>query len=89
MFYLEKAFILFLKQKGIYASYRKNVRLIGRHELKKGIMNSRFITYSLIYEKAKEGYDFWKSISDEWCRIYTYNMIGRRKVNDILSSYLK
>jgi len=89
MFYMEKAFIMFLKKRGIYASYRKNVRLIGRYELKKGIMTSRFISYSLNYENTKEGYHFWESINDEWFRIYTFHSIAKRKVKDILSPYLK
>lgn len=84
MFDMKRKFILFLKKKGIYASYRKNVCLLGRYEIKKGIINGSFIGYSLNYEKTKEGCHFWRNISNEWYYIYNSKGIGRRKVKDFL-----
>jgi hypothetical protein len=79
---MKKVFILFLKKRGIYASYRKYVRLIGRYEIKKGIINSGFIRYSLNHEKTKEGIDFWRKIDNEWFNFYRIKIIGRRKMKD-------
>ena len=77
----KKNFIRFLKEKGVYAAYRRNFGLnyveIWHNDLYNKIVTSGenffdvvdcslYITYAFEWEKSPEGRRFWEKLSDEW-----------------------
>ena len=77
----KKDFIRFLKEKGVYAAYRRNFSLeylkIWHNDLYKkvvvdgenffNVVNwSLYINHAFDWEKSPEGHDFWGKLSHEW-----------------------
>ena len=69
---MKKTFIAFLKKKGIYASYRKNIGEATRKEIKDGYIPYSIISYSFNWRETKEGYDFWNAMSSDWSNYCFY-----------------
>ncbi len=64
---MKKKFILFLKKKGIYAAFRKNIDSPRvRNDIKYGHILSFIFDISFFWSETKEGEDFWRNISNEW-----------------------
>jgi len=71
----KKKFILFLKKKGAYAAFRKNLNSTRvRNNIKGGYILSFIVSISFTWNDTKEGYDFWRNISDEWHLFANNNM---------------
>ena len=77
----KKQFIRFLKEKGIYAAYRRNFELTyiktWHNNLYLKIVNegksffdvvpcSLYINHSFHWESSPEGHNFWARLSKEW-----------------------
>jgi len=81
----KKKFILFLKKKGIYASYRKNLSCPRiRRYIKIGSAPEGIIGYSFGWDKTKEGRCFWGDIDYKW-----FNICSNRRIiySDIKDFY--
>jgi hypothetical protein len=81
----KKKFISFLKKKGIYASYRKNISSpIIRRQIKNGCASSIIIGESFDWYETKEGRYFWGTIDNKW-----FNICSNRRIiySDIKDFY--
>ena len=71
---MKKQFILFLKKKGVYALYRKNISSITRKVIENGYIPYNIIGLTVAWSKTKEGHDFWENLDTKW-------MITRLRLN--------
>ena len=77
----KKRFFRFLKEKGVYAAYRRNFSLnyikIWHHNLYLKVVVdgenffdavnwSLYINHAFDWEKSPQGHDFWGKLSEEW-----------------------
>ena len=77
----KKEFIRFLKERGVYAAYRRNFSLeylkIWHNDLYKKIVTNgenffdvvnwkRYINHAFHWAATKEGHEFWQKLSREW-----------------------
>lgn len=77
----KKRFFRFLKEKGVYAAYRRNFSLnyikIWHHNLYLKVVVdgenffdavnwSLYINHAFDWEKSPQGHDFWGKLSKEW-----------------------
>ena len=66
-----KLFFRFIKEKGIYGKWRKNLKekdlyailFTKRHP-------SQFLNLSFVWTDTEEGWDFWNKVNKEWFKIY-------------------
>lgn len=63
---MKKTFILFLKKKGAYSSFRKNITKSARMRIKNGSITSEIIGMSFPWNTTKEGVAFWRSLDVQW-----------------------
>ena len=71
----KKKFILFLKKKGVYATFRKNIHPTRvRNDIKDGYILPYIIDLSFVWSETKEGDDFWRKISNKWSHCSAKNM---------------
>jgi hypothetical protein len=67
----KKKFILFLKKKGVYASYRKNLSYGNiRYAIKHNSIWNEIIRFSFNWGETKEGDLFWLNMNNSWSHIY-------------------
>lgn len=79
----KKKFISFLKKRGIYASYRKNLSSpIIRRQIKIGCASEGIIGESFGWDKTKEGRYFWGTIDNKWFNICSNRSIIYSDVKD-------
>lgn len=79
----KKQFIRFLKEKGIYAAYRRNFGLrfikiwdktlcdkIGVNGMTffDAVSWKKYVSYAFHWASTKEGHEFWLKISREWVK---------------------
>ncbi len=75
---VKKKFILFLKKKGVYASYRKNLSAKDvRYFIKNQTIWDEIIRFSFNWGKTKEGDAFWLNINNTWSHIYKNRKIKK------------
>ena len=77
----KKKFIRFLKEKGVYAAYRRNFTLeyikkwhhnlyikiaVDGENFYDVVNQSLYINHAFHWEKSPEGHYFWENLSSEW-----------------------
>ena len=67
---IKKAFLRFIKEKGVYSGYVRNIKNNNK-TLEKVIKNSgvqNLIQGAFIWSKTPEGHYYWSDLSTEWAK---------------------